>query len=198
MPQPPERPPSEVPTVPPTDSVPACPSLTRLLTQLRQDQRLRWRRGERPRVEDYLERHPQLRADPDAVLDLAYAEFVLREELGEVPTEEEYLARFPQQAGGLRAQFDLHRWMQGAAPGDRLEAARVAPVASSPQAPTVPPSEPSDAGVIRPGRAPGESGRSGDRRCVSVPGYEVLGALGEGAWASSTRPARRRWAGWWP
>jgi hypothetical protein len=76
----------QAPVVPPASATevvtlsPAGVSVGGLLALLRQDQRLRWRRGERPRVEDYLARYPALR-DADAVLDLAYAEFVLREEL---------------------------------------------------------------------------------------------------------------------
>src|SRR5579871_5837867 len=69
----------------------------------------RWRAGERVPVEDYLRRSPHLAGDPDALLDLAYAEYLLRLELGERPAEEEYLRRFPAHGDGLRRQFDLHR-----------------------------------------------------------------------------------------
>jgi hypothetical protein len=91
--------------VPPPDTRPpasAAPSSTSLLALLRHDQRQRWLHGDRVSAEWYLERHPDLAAGPEAVLDLAYAEFVLREDLGEAPTDEEYLARFTgeeQQAG---------------------------------------------------------------------------------------------------
>src|SRR5262245_19616421 len=95
---------SQAPTLPPADV-----SAAGLAALLRQDQRRRWLRGERVPVEDYLERYPALRADADAVLELAYAEFALREELGEAPAAGEYLAPFPGQADTLRRQFELHR-----------------------------------------------------------------------------------------
>src|SRR5262245_54811210 len=106
---PPDRPPSEIPTLPPADGIPGRTSLTRLLTLLRHDLRLRWQRGAWPRLEDYLECHPTLRADADAVIDLVFTEFILREELGEAPAVEEYLGRFPEYAERLRELFDLHR-----------------------------------------------------------------------------------------
>jgi hypothetical protein len=97
--------------VPPPDTRPlagAAPGPAGLLALLRRDQRERWLRGERVPAEWYLEQHPGLAADPEAVLDLAYVEFVLREEVGEAPSEEEYLARFPQHAEALRRQLELH------------------------------------------------------------------------------------------
>ena len=41
-----------------------------------------WHRGERPTVEDYLARHPTLRADAEAVVDLIYQEYVIRRRVG--------------------------------------------------------------------------------------------------------------------
>jgi len=46
--------------------------------------------------------------DAEAVLDLVYAEFLLREELGERPDADEYVRRFPQYGDALRRQFRLH------------------------------------------------------------------------------------------
>ncbi len=166
----PDRPSSEVPTLLPASGS-AGVSVAGLLALLRHDQRLRWKRGERPHVEDYLQRHPTLRADADAVLDLAYAEFVLREEAGEVPAEAEYLARFPEHAEALRRQFDLHRALaQGATPPPS-EAATLAPM-------------PAGDVVVPETRAPAAGERSGDAGeapgGVTVPGYAVLGLLGKG------------------
>src|SRR5262245_15741907 len=56
-------------------------------TLLRVDQRQRWQHGERIPVEEYLRRHPLLRSEPDAAVDLVYGEFLLRERLGERPDE---------------------------------------------------------------------------------------------------------------
>ena len=66
----------------------------------------RWRQGERVLVEAYLEQHPALRADANAVLDLLYNEFVLRDQRGEKPQLDEYLERFPELAPELRVQFE--------------------------------------------------------------------------------------------
>jgi WD40 repeat protein len=76
-----------------------------LLSALRADQSVRWQRGDRVRVEKYLEEHPELGSDPEALLDLVYAELLLRLEGGEVPSLEEYLDRLPQHAESL-----LRRW----------------------------------------------------------------------------------------
>jgi hypothetical protein len=54
-----------------------------LAAVLRVDQRQRWETGQRVPSEDYLRRYPQLHADPEAVLDLIFHEFLLRQERGE-------------------------------------------------------------------------------------------------------------------
>src|SRR5207244_10192943 len=65
------------------------------LAVLRDDQRRRWARGDRMPVEGYLELLPALARQPEALVDLIYSEFLLREELGEHPTCAEYEQRFP-------------------------------------------------------------------------------------------------------
>src|SRR5207248_8738083 len=50
-----------------------------LAQRLLADQRQRWQAGESIRVEAYLTQQPDLLADRDAVLDLLYNEFLLRE-----------------------------------------------------------------------------------------------------------------------
>ena len=102
--------------VPPRDT--GCPAMTPPRTTavgaagpvqlLRADQRQSWLRGQRVRVEDYLLWVPGLGDDAEAVLDLVYAEFLLREELGERPDADEYVRRFPQYGDALRRQFRLH------------------------------------------------------------------------------------------
>ena len=59
-------------------------------------------------METFLGRNPALAADPDAVVELVYTEFLLRVDAGEAPSPEEYLGRFPQHAPALRHQFALH------------------------------------------------------------------------------------------
>jgi serine/threonine-protein kinase len=77
------------------------------------DQRERWRLGERVPAESYLRRFGKLEEDAEAVVELAYGEFLLREEGREGPTLREYLWRFPAQQARLRQQVELHRALQG-------------------------------------------------------------------------------------
>jgi hypothetical protein len=83
---------------------------------LRVDQRQRWQAGERVPVEEYLCRHPAVGANAEAVVDLVYGEFLLRERLGERPDVDEYRRRFPQYAEVLRDQIALHRAVAEEAP----------------------------------------------------------------------------------
>jgi WD40 repeat protein len=78
------------------------------VSRLENDQRLRWGRGDRFLVENYVEEYPQLRADPVAIVDLIYNEFLLRTQGKESPSVEEYLARFPDLVGAIRDQFEVH------------------------------------------------------------------------------------------
>jgi WD40 repeat protein len=80
------------------------------LDLLRADQRRRWTAGQRIRVEDYLHYLPAAWAqDNDALLELLFAEALLREESGERPTQEEYARRFPRLAEPLARQFAAHQ-----------------------------------------------------------------------------------------
>jgi hypothetical protein len=77
-----------------------------------EDQRRRWQRGERARVEAYLEAlSPSARGD--VIVDLVYGEFVLREEGREGPRAEEYVARFPDHAPEIRRQLGIHQRLSG-------------------------------------------------------------------------------------
>ena len=67
-----------------------------------------WSCGERTPVEVYLSENPVLRDDTNAVLDLIYHEFVLRQRMGEAPKLDEYLSRFPDWAELLLRQFAAH------------------------------------------------------------------------------------------
>jgi WD40 repeat protein len=72
-----------------------------------QEQRRRWRLGERALVEAYLQQHPTLQHDAEALLDLVYNEILLREQDGETPRIDEYLERFPAIGAQLRLQFEV-------------------------------------------------------------------------------------------
>jgi hypothetical protein len=60
------------------------------LEQLREQQRLGWRSGQRPSIESFLVEHPGLTNDPLAVFELIWGEFLAREEQGEKPVLAEY------------------------------------------------------------------------------------------------------------
>jgi WD40 repeat protein/tRNA A-37 threonylcarbamoyl transferase component Bud32 len=144
-----------------TDFVPAEPGATdpgeSFLQAVLLNQSTRWQRGERVLVEAYLAQLPVLRDNPEAVLDLITNEVMLRRECGEVPVLEEYLQRFPQLATELRDQFEVERAFEG-------ETARLAsPLATL-----------GNQGNVG-------SGRRFPLPLPSVPGYEVLGVLGQGA-----------------
>jgi eukaryotic-like serine/threonine-protein kinase len=136
-----------------TSALPAGggPALGDLLVE----QRRRWQHGERVLAETLLERQPSLRAEADAVLDLVYNEKVLRERAGETPRLDEYVARFPHLATQLGDLFEMDAALEAA---DLLPSTGQATLVPSPDRP--PPAAP--AGYPQ------------------VPGYQVLGVLGEG------------------
>jgi serine/threonine-protein kinase len=79
-----------------------------LAAVMRVELRQRWRQGQKPRAEDFLERFPQLRTEVEDVVDLIYAEFLIREELCQNPSLEEFERRFPEHAQELKEQIELH------------------------------------------------------------------------------------------
>jgi eukaryotic-like serine/threonine-protein kinase len=88
-------------------------TLSQLAAVLRIDQRERWWLGQRIRAMAYLNDHQDLRAEPEAALELIYGEFLLREELGESPKVDEYLRDYPEYAERLRTQVELHLALAG-------------------------------------------------------------------------------------
>ena len=56
--------------------------LRQLASRLLDEQRARWEGGDPVPVEDYLRRHPELEADPEAVVDLIYQEVLLQRRRG--------------------------------------------------------------------------------------------------------------------
>lgn len=79
---------------------------------LRLDQRRRWQAGERILAESYLGRYPAVSADSEAVLDVIFHEFLLRQRLGEQPQAQEYRDRFPAFADVLESQIALERALE--------------------------------------------------------------------------------------
>jgi serine/threonine-protein kinase len=121
------------------------------------DQGQRWHHGDRVPAETYLKMHPALAAAWADAFELVYAEFRLRQELGEEPDLPEFLHRFPQYAAKLQ----------------RLDPS------------TEYSSVPYTANINTPGDVISTAGDVIlDPRVTSewpsVPGYKVLGKLGQG------------------
>jgi serine/threonine protein kinase/tetratricopeptide (TPR) repeat protein len=89
---------------------------TALAERLAEEMAARWRRGERPLAEEYLTRHPELRAEPEAAIDLIHEEICLREEHGLPAPSPEILRRFPQWRSELEILLGCHRLLE-AVPG---------------------------------------------------------------------------------
>jgi eukaryotic-like serine/threonine-protein kinase len=142
--------PADTPPTPRTGAPASAP-----LVALLEDQRQRWRLGQRVPVEAYLEQQAALRDDADRLLDLIYQEVLLRGQAGEMPQLDEYLGRFPQLASQLRVQFELEPVFR----------------ASSSALPA-----PAEDGADH----PPDSGEASDVALPRVAGYEVLGVLGRG------------------
>src|SRR4051794_36402299 len=79
-----------------------------------------FRSGFGPSVEDYVNRHPFLAHDPEALLDLIRNEIALREEGGEPATLADYESRFPDLAAPLGDLLGATRDTLRTAPGRTL------------------------------------------------------------------------------
>jgi eukaryotic-like serine/threonine-protein kinase len=77
------------------------------LQQALDDQNQDWGRGDRVLVETYLGRYPALRANSEAILDLIYHEFLLRQDQCEAPRADEFCERFPSLAEPLLLQLGI-------------------------------------------------------------------------------------------
>jgi serine/threonine protein kinase len=86
------------------------------LARLCQDQRERWRRGERALVESYLKSHTELQTNEKLLLDFILAEYMLRQDMGDQPTTTEYLERFPNLAKQLGDLFEVLDAIEDTAP----------------------------------------------------------------------------------
>jgi hypothetical protein len=80
-----------------------------LAAVLHVDQHQRWQMGERAIAESYLLRFPDVCQDAEAVVDLIFHEYLLRERLGELPGPKEFAERFPAYAEALKNQIAFHR-----------------------------------------------------------------------------------------
>jgi serine/threonine protein kinase len=85
-----------------------APDEERLIEELTEEMAQRWRDGERPRVEEYLELYPQLGDQPEVALELLYEEIHLRQEHGQEIRAEEFLRRFPDWQREVHALLECH------------------------------------------------------------------------------------------
>src|SRR5437879_1023326 len=66
------------------------------LCRLADELRASWQGGEPTDTRAFLDRYPELRADPAFIVDLAFCEYSVRRELGERLEPEEFCGRFPE------------------------------------------------------------------------------------------------------
>ncbi len=129
-----------------------------IVMALRVDQAERRQLGQWVPAEDYLAAFPTVRDHAPSVIDLIFAEYLLREEQGERPPLEEFLRRFPQHAEELRVQIGFHREIDDVRDPNATGAGTAATL----------PVEGGTALADRPTGYP------------KIPGYEVLAVLGRG------------------
>ena len=91
--------------------------VARLVNEMTQ----RWRAGERPSAEEFLDRHPELRNEPESAVQLIYEEVCLRQDQGENVSPEEISGRFPQWSAQLQVLLDCHRLL-GVSKGPEMPA----------------------------------------------------------------------------
>src|SRR5438128_961518 len=140
--------PCPTPPLPPSEAT--TESAGRLGSVLVRDQQWRWQTGEPVPVESYLQQHPDLRGDGEAILDLICSEWALREQIGETLNLDEYVGRFPELESGLRMQWEVHVVCRAM----RRESSRLTSSAGN-----IPETIPARSGVVH---------------LPDVPGYEML------------------------
>jgi serine/threonine-protein kinase len=151
-----------------------------LLEWLLDEQQRRWRHGERPRVEDFLDRQPELRRRPEAVLDLIAQEVVLRQQAGEAASLAEYQGRFPHLVEQLRDRFAASP-DPGPTAMDDLLSPHSQEGQTIPNDPGGPPATHSlSSGGGREELAPFVAPVRCQVSEYAIPGYDILGELGRG------------------
>jgi WD40 repeat protein/tRNA A-37 threonylcarbamoyl transferase component Bud32 len=82
--------------------------------EVRRDQADRWRSGNRPLIDEYLQSCPELCDNDEDLLVLIVGELLLRRQFGENPAMEEYQRRFPQLATQIGVQYQMDQlWSNG-------------------------------------------------------------------------------------
>src|SRR5579871_3344692 len=106
---------------PPEDSLREDARL--LLIQI--DLAMRWQRGQRICLEEYLDRYPELRNAPKQVTRLLYAEYGIRHQYGDKPHESVYQVRFPDQFAEVLRLIEEQKYKTVVAPTDSVPSASV-------------------------------------------------------------------------
>jgi serine/threonine-protein kinase len=131
----------------------------RLMNGIRAKQLACWQEGHRRLLETFLTDNSEAAREPEVLLDLIYAEVLLREEFGEHPEVEEYVRRFPTCEEAIRRQFAFHDALAALETGNSPTGASVATEVEA----TLSPSSPHRIETI-----------------ISVGPYQVLGEIGRG------------------
>jgi WD40 repeat protein len=154
---------------------PADERLALLAELVHAELELRLKAGEPARVEDYLGRFPELRADAEVLLGLIEAEWRLRLRRGESAELSEYAIRFPEQAAALATAPEEQQTPPppSSVPAE-AETLRPEPASQAPATPAPPQAD----GAGPPGSV--DAGLPGIPGGLCVRGYEVLGLLGRG------------------
>jgi serine/threonine protein kinase len=93
-------------------AAPRAGRFSTLVHRLAEELGRRWQAGERPVVEEYLDRHPELWRQPEAAVELIYEELCLRQEYGEERAVPDVLARFPEWREQLQVILNCHRFLE--------------------------------------------------------------------------------------
>jgi WD40 repeat protein/Flp pilus assembly protein TadD len=146
------------------DYLPTGADRHRVLIELvHADLRFRLQAAEPARVEEYLERYPELATEPAVVLDLIATEQEQRRQAGLVALAE-YGRRFPQYASQLDALLSSGLQAGALAPARNQRAAKGA-----------------TAETVAQSHGPSQASPSNEgRRWPEIPGYEILNELGRG------------------
>jgi tetratricopeptide (TPR) repeat protein len=88
-----------------------------LVGRLVEDMVARWKHGERPLAEEYLDCHPEVLDYPEVAAQIIYEEVCLRQEYGQEVPPDIYLRRFPQWRAQLEVLLGCHRLLQPSVAG---------------------------------------------------------------------------------
>jgi serine/threonine protein kinase len=92
----------------PDEGLVVAGSTPELVSRIKEDLRARFARGERPRVAEYLERHPELCDASDRVVSLVYEEYCLLEEVGGSVDPEQFCDGYDPWRDSLLSQLRYH------------------------------------------------------------------------------------------